>query len=58
MTSEMIKLIVESPNGVEMFNSWMFYKWASLIGGGIFFGIIIGFILWMIYREIGIGIDP
>jgi hypothetical protein len=30
MTKEIIKLIVESPNGADMFSQWMTYKWVHL----------------------------
>jgi len=52
MDKEVIKLIAESPEALEAFNSWMNLQWAEFIGGGLLLtGVVIAvgfFVYWAI----------
>jgi hypothetical protein len=49
MTKEIIKLIIESPNGADMFSQWMLYKWTTF---GVKVGLVVLMLAWLVYVAI------
>ncbi len=49
MTLETIKIILESPHGLEAFNSWMLLRWARF-GYGVVLTSVILYLLYLFVK--------